>query len=266
MRCQVDVISDDMMEIIVTGQVLKRTPTRLLGSHLGGFKQPGGGGFATRHAYHELAPCFIPQQVVHSMQHAAAVASQGLDGGGGGGGGGAADGGGGSGGGGGGGDGESPSTVGDSPGSSPGTVLRRPSLIAGGAVAAAREQHGFLPFGGGGGRSRKPRAEAELEVQLTPMSRVPGTDAVRYLGRINLHFIKESTASGLREGGGIGTFFQLFLSECSTMCRAHVKAMGGNYMLNYRFVPQQSGMGVGKSGRNQVYHMISIAGDAVFVQ
>ena len=59
-------------------------------------------------------------------------------------------------------------------------------------------------------------------VELTPLSFVPGTRILRYLGRINMHFIKES--SQVREGGGLGGFFQLFLTEVNAMCRAHVRS------------------------------------------
>ena len=98
-------------------------------------------------------------------------------------------------------------------------------------------------------------------VELTPLSYIPNRRVTKYLGRISLHFIKESWT--VREGGGLGAFFHLFLTEASAVARAHVAGLGGNAMLAYRVVPIESS---GLVYRNQVYHMISITGDAVIVE
>ncbi|RHY28074.1 hypothetical protein DYB32_006282 [Aphanomyces invadans] len=100
-------------------------------------------------------------------------------------------------------------------------------------------------------------------IELTPLSYVPGAKILRYLGRITLHFIKESWT--VRECGGLGAFFHLFLSEAISVVRAHVRALGGNAMLSFRLVPIESS----QLYRNQVYNMISVTGygvDACFRQ
>ncbi|CAK4738250.1 unnamed protein product [Aphanomyces euteiches] len=91
-------------------------------------------------------------------------------------------------------------------------------------------------------------------IELTPLSYVPGAKILRYLGRITLHFIKESWT--VREIGGLGAFFHLFLSEAIAVVRAHVRALGGNAMLSFRLVPIESS----QLYRNQVYNMISVTG------
>ena len=50
-----------------------------------------------------------------------------------------------------------------------------------------------------------------IQVEVTTLPFIPGATVRRYLGRINLHFIKESWA--VREKGGLGQFFHTFLSE-----------------------------------------------------
>ncbi|CAK4854938.1 unnamed protein product [Aphanomyces euteiches] len=97
-------------------------------------------------------------------------------------------------------------------------------------------------------------------IELTPLSYVPGAKILRYLGRITLHFIKESWT--VREIGGLGAFFHLFLSEAIAVVRAHVRALGGNAMLSFRLVPIESS----QLYRNQVYNMISVTGDAVLLE
>ena len=64
------------------------------------------------------------------------------------------------------------------------------------------------------------------------------------------------------QGGGLGMFFQLFLTEANAICRAHVKALGGNALLMYRLTPRESN----SMSRNQVYNMISVSGDAVLME
>jgi len=98
------------------------------------------------------------------------------------------------------------------------------------------------------------------EVQFSPLSFIPNHTVVRYLGRINLHFIRESWA--VREGGGLGQFFHLFLSEAKAIARAHVAALRGNSILNFQITPRES---TGKALKS-VYNMISLSGDVAVVQ
>ncbi|KAG1688981.1 hypothetical protein DVH05_010250 [Phytophthora capsici] len=97
-------------------------------------------------------------------------------------------------------------------------------------------------------------------IELTPLGYIPGAHVTRYLGRVTLHFIKESWT--VRESGGLGAFYHLFLSEAIAIVRAHVRSLGGNAMLTFRLVPIESS----QLYRNQVYNMISITGDVVMIE
>lgn len=96
-------------------------------------------------------------------------------------------------------------------------------------------------------------------IELTPLAYIPGAHVTRYLGRVTLHFIKESWT--VRESGGLGAFYHLFVNEAIAIVRAHVRSLGGNAMLTFRLVPIESS----QLYRNQVYNMISITGDAVMI-
>lgn len=97
-------------------------------------------------------------------------------------------------------------------------------------------------------------------IEITPLSYIPGARVSRYLGRVTLHFIKESWT--VRESGGLGAFYHLFLTEAIAIVRAHVRSLGGNAILTFRLVPIESS----QLYRNQVYNMISITGDAVMIE
>ncbi|CAM9144817.1 unnamed protein product [Choristocarpus tenellus] len=100
-----------------------------------------------------------------------------------------------------------------------------------------------------------------LQVEMTPLGHIPGARVSRYLGSVSLHFIKESWT--VSRGGEIAAFFHFFMMEVNTVIRAHVAALGGNALLSYRLLPQESG---GKVSKNQVYNMISVRGDAVVIK
>lgn len=111
-------------------------------------------------------------------------------------------------------------------------------------------------FGGSSGASSYGREW----IELTPLAYIPGAHVTRYLGRVTLHFIKESWT--VRESGGLGAFYHLFVNEAIAIVRAHVRSLGGNAMLTFRLVPIESS----QLYRNQVYNMISITGDAVMIE
>ncbi|CAK8985680.1 C2 domain-containing protein 5 (138 kDa C2 domain-containing phosphoprotein), partial [Durusdinium trenchii] len=97
------------------------------------------------------------------------------------------------------------------------------------------------------------------QVEITPLSFVPNHRVVRYLGRINLHFIRESWA--VREGGGLGQFFHMFLHEAQAIARAHVLALQGNVLLSFKLTPRES---TGKALKT-IYNMISLSGDVAVI-
>ena len=55
----------------------------------------------------------------------------------------------------------------------------------------------------------------------------------RYLGPVQLHFIKDSI--GNREGSGSpDSFFASLIFEANSVAKAHVTALGGNALLCHR--------------------------------
>ena len=69
-------------------------------------------------------------------------------------------------------------------------------------------------------------------VTISPLAYVPGYSIKRYLGQINLHFIRESWS--VKGDGGIGAFYHETLMHAQAMCRAHVVAQGGNALTSFR--------------------------------
>uniref|UniRef100_A0A3Q3W8P2 C2 domain-containing protein 5 n=1 Tax=Mola mola TaxID=94237 RepID=A0A3Q3W8P2_MOLML len=76
------------------------------------------------------------------------------------------------------------------------------------------------------GRSRSLRSNRSFGgssvtvVKMTPLSFLPETRIIKYLGIINMFFIRETTS--LREEGGVSGFLHSFIAEVFAMVRAHV--------------------------------------------
>jgi hypothetical protein len=98
-------------------------------------------------------------------------------------------------------------------------------------------------------------------VTITPLAYIPGCRIRKYLGQINLHFIRESWT--VKENGGLGNFYHEMLMHAQSVCRAHIVAQGGNALTSFRLKPHESG---GKIYRNQVYCLLSVAGDMCLVE
>ena len=98
-------------------------------------------------------------------------------------------------------------------------------------------------------------------VTITPLAYIPGCRVRKYLGQINLHFIRESWT--VKESGGLGNFYHEVLMHAQALCRAHIVAQGGNALTSFRLKPHESG---GKMYRNQVYCLLSVAGDMCLVE
>lgn len=101
-----------------------------------------------------------------------------------------------------------------------------------------------------------PHADPEF-VEITPLTHVPASLVEAYLGRLQLHLIKETWS--YREQGGLSAFAHTFVSEAHAMARAHVAARGGNALLSFRlhecrFV---------EVSKTQAYSIISLSGDCV---
>uniref|UniRef100_A0A667Z687 C2 calcium dependent domain containing 5 n=1 Tax=Myripristis murdjan TaxID=586833 RepID=A0A667Z687_9TELE len=95
-------------------------------------------------------------------------------------------------------------------------------------------------------------------VKMTPLSFLPGTRIVKYLGIINMFFIRETTS--LREEGGVSGFLHSFIAEVFAMVRAHVAALGGNAVVSYSM---KECVFMENPNKNQAQCLINVSGDAV---
>ncbi|KAM6960597.1 C2 domain-containing protein 5 [Aplochiton taeniatus] len=114
------------------------------------------------------------------------------------------------------------------------------------------------------GRSRSLRSTrsfggaAVAVVRMTPLSFLPGTRIIKYLGIINMFFIRETTS--LREEGGVSGFLHTFIAEVFAMVRAHVAALGGNAVVSYNM---KECVFMENPNKNQAQCLINVSGDAV---
>ncbi|XP_061630200.1 C2 domain-containing protein 5 isoform X6 [Phyllopteryx taeniolatus] len=95
-------------------------------------------------------------------------------------------------------------------------------------------------------------------VKMTPLSFLPATRVVKYLGIINMFFIRETTS--LREEGGVSGFLHSFIAEVFAMVRAHVAALGGNAVVSYSM---KECVLMENPNKNQAQCLINVSGDAV---
>ncbi|XP_076127037.1 C2 domain-containing protein 5 isoform X1 [Alosa pseudoharengus] len=114
------------------------------------------------------------------------------------------------------------------------------------------------------GRSRSLRSTRSFPgstvavVKMTPLSFIPGAKIVKYLGIINMFFIRETTS--LREEGGVSGFLHSFIAEVFAMVRAHVAALGGNAVVSYSM---KECVFMENPNKNQAQCLINVSGDAV---
>ncbi|KAF9970101.1 hypothetical protein BGZ73_007287 [Actinomortierella ambigua] len=97
-------------------------------------------------------------------------------------------------------------------------------------------------------------------IEVTPLSFIPGKTPTRYLGKLSLHFVKETHI--LHDGtvsSGMGGFVHVFLMEIQAVARAHVAAMGGDAIVGLRVDETL----FQESVKNQGYALLSISGDVV---
>ncbi|XP_038666985.1 C2 domain-containing protein 5 isoform X20 [Scyliorhinus canicula] len=95
-------------------------------------------------------------------------------------------------------------------------------------------------------------------VEMTPLSFIPGAKIAKYLGIINMFFIRETTS--LREEGGVSGFLHAFIAEVFAIVRAHVAALGGNAVVSY--IMKQC-VFMENANKNQAQCLINVSGDAV---
>ncbi|XP_008051372.1 C2 domain-containing protein 5 isoform X4 [Carlito syrichta] len=117
------------------------------------------------------------------------------------------------------------------------------------------------PLGEGNFRNRSAPSCANSTVgvvKMTPLSFIPGAKITKYLGIINMFFIRETTS--LREEGGVSGFLHAFIAEVFAMVRAHVAALGGNAVVSY--IMKQC-VFMENPNKNQAQCLINVSGDAV---
>uniref|UniRef100_A0A8C9VBQ3 C2 calcium dependent domain containing 5 n=1 Tax=Scleropages formosus TaxID=113540 RepID=A0A8C9VBQ3_SCLFO len=103
-------------------------------------------------------------------------------------------------------------------------------------------------------------SNAVTVVKMTPLSFIPNTRIIKYLGIINMFFIRET--SSLREEGGVSGFLHGFITEVFAMVRAHVAALGGNAVLSYQM---KECVFMENPNKNQAQCLINVSGDAVIL-
>ncbi|KAK7151787.1 hypothetical protein R3I94_008209 [Phoxinus phoxinus] len=114
------------------------------------------------------------------------------------------------------------------------------------------------------GRSRSLRSNRSYSgssvavVRMTPLSFIPGAKIIKYLGIINMFFIRETTS--LKEEGGVSGFLHTFIAEVFAMVRAHVAALGGNAVVSYSM---KECVFMENPNKNQAQCLINVSGDAV---
>ncbi|XP_064599644.1 C2 domain-containing protein 5-like isoform X2 [Liolophura sinensis] len=102
--------------------------------------------------------------------------------------------------------------------------------------------------------------QPKREIDLTPLSYIPGGKVDRYLGNYNFFFIRESTS--VRELGGLNGFLQAFVAEVLSIVRANVASVAGNALVSYRmnvFVLMDN------PHKNQAQCLVNVSGDVVSV-
>ncbi|KAJ3113283.1 hypothetical protein HDU96_003587 [Phlyctochytrium bullatum] len=100
-------------------------------------------------------------------------------------------------------------------------------------------------------------------IELTPLSSIPHAKIERFLGRISLHFVKESSVLFEPNSpiGGMGGFSHVFLCELHALVRSHTEALGGNALLSFNL----DYCIFAENIKNQGYSLLSISGDVVHV-
>ncbi|XP_055029849.2 C2 domain-containing protein 5 isoform X4 [Misgurnus anguillicaudatus] len=135
-------------------------------------------------------------------------------------------------------------------------TIRRGSI----KTTSSQEKNSPLPEG----RSRSLRSNRSYSggsvtvVKMTPLSFIPGAKIIKYLGIINMFFIRETTS--LREEGGVSGFLHMFIAEVFAMVRAHVAALGGNAVVSYTM---KECVFMENPNKNQAQCLINVSGDAV---
>ena len=93
---------------------------------------------------------------------------------------------------------------------------------------------------------------------ITPLSFVPHKRVKKYVGRINLHFIRESWSVV-----DLGEFYHDFFYKYTNVVVLKFRPTVGMPCFLSKINPHESG---GKLFRNQIYNLVSVSGDAVILE
>lgn len=97
-------------------------------------------------------------------------------------------------------------------------------------------------------------------VFLTPLMNISGFHVKKYCGLVVLHFIREGSFEDEQET--INTYNHKFLLEVLAVTKAHVRSIGGNALLSFHILPQETA----EEDVQKAYSMITIAGDAALME
>lgn len=106
----------------------------------------------------------------------------------------------------------------------------------------------------------KKKPFAPSYVFLTPLMSIAGYHVKKYCGLVVLHFIREGSSADEQET--INNYNHKFLLEVLAVTKAHVRCIGGNALLSFHILPQETA----EENVQKAYNMITIAGDAAFME
>ena len=106
----------------------------------------------------------------------------------------------------------------------------------------------------------KSRPFAPSFVFITPLARVTGYHVKMYCGLVVLHFIREGAQT--LETASINSYNHKFILEVMAVAKAHVRCIGGNALLSFRILPQETA----EEDVEKAYCMITIGGDAALLE
>ncbi|KAJ3129278.1 hypothetical protein HK098_001976 [Nowakowskiella sp. JEL0407] len=102
-------------------------------------------------------------------------------------------------------------------------------------------------------------------VEISSLGYIPDTKVVQILGRVALHFVKESAVIDIGDVGlaGMAGFTHTLIQELYAVVRAHACALGGNAVVGFRIeecrVEEAAKAAMG-------YAVVSVAGDVVLIE
>eukprot|EP01138_Halocafeteria_seosinensis_P011276 gb/GECG01011518.1/.p1 GENE.gb/GECG01011518.1/~~gb/GECG01011518.1/.p1 ORF type:complete len:1646 (+),score=234.79 gb/GECG01011518.1/:1-4938(+) len=104
---------------------------------------------------------------------------------------------------------------------------------------------------------RRPEYMKDSSIMMVSVGSLPGMYVKYHLGRINMHFVRESIDVKPSEDG-LSRFDYSLVQEVHAYVRAYIAALGGNALLHYSLTCQSN---PGSVARNSAYRVVSVSGD-----